>query len=205
MTAPRSCHVYVVDDDLGERHALEFLFESHGYRVKSFPSAESLLEQEPHLPGCVVTDLMMGAINGLALLEEIQRRVPELPVIVITGHGDVESAVRAMKHGALDFLEKPFSEDTLIARTRDALRLSRRRMAEREKRLEAQRLLATLTRREREIFHHLVEGRTNKVVAHALGISERTVENHRANILRKTGSSSLADLIGLARHAAAGD
>ncbi|MFQ5346426.1 MAG: response regulator transcription factor [Rhodothalassiaceae bacterium] len=205
MTTPEASRVYVVDDDPGERRALVFLFENHGYRVTAHASAESLLGDSPALPGCVVTDLMMGAVSGLALLVEVRRRHPELPVIVITGHGDVESAVRAMKSGALDFLEKPFSEDALLARTRDALALSRRLTEDRERRCEARRLLATLTAREREIFRLLAEGRTNKVVAYRLGISERTVENHRASILRKTGAQALADLIELARRAAAGD
>lgn len=188
--------VFVVDDDPAVRDALQLLLESEGYAVSSFPSAPSMLSAVgPESAGCVIADVRMPEVSGLDLILEMKNRNLRLPIIIITGHGDVPLAVEAMKRGAVDFLEKPFDDDALFAAvkralSRDAAEQSRysdeRRMSER---------FMSLTKREREILERLAEGYSNKVIAHDLGISVRTVEAHRANVMAKMRVRNLAELV----------
>jgi two-component system, LuxR family, response regulator FixJ len=192
--------VYVVDDDEAVRDSLEILLETSGHRVRTFVSAGAFLEAVSALgPGCVVLDVRMPEMDGLELQEELNRRGVGLPVIVMTGHGDVPIAVRAMKAGALDFLEKPFADEALLHGVRLGLDMSRRRVgrdggiAE-----EAAGRVALLTERERQVLEKLVDGLPNKSIAYDLGISPRTVEIHRARVMEKMRAKSLSELVRLA-------
>jgi two-component system, LuxR family, response regulator FixJ len=188
--------VLLVDDDADVRDSLRALLESAGYVVRDFESAKGLLT-DPALnrAGCLITDIRMPEMDGLALQEELAGRKIGLPVIVITGHGDVPLAVRAMKAGAVDFIEKPFDDHALIAAVRSALdrhAATKRREAFTS---EAQSRLACLSKREREVLDGLVAGHPNKIIAADLGISPRTVEIYRANVMTKMQAESLSDLV----------
>jgi two-component system response regulator FixJ len=190
--------VYVVDDDPDVRDSLRLLLEASDFTVEVFDSADSFLAQ-PHAPhACVVTDVRMPGMDGLALQEEISRRNEALPVIVMTGHADVPLAVKAMRAGAIDFLEKPFEHQALIASVKRALELQSQSMNRNAAAEAAEEAIAQLTERERQVFEHLVAGKPNKVIAFELDISPRTVEIHRARVMEKTGGRSLADLVRLA-------
>lgn len=190
--------VYVVDDDPGMRDSLKLLLRSEGYAVATFPSGDDFLRQaEPEVPGCLVTDLRMPGLSGLALQKELQRRGVNLPVIFITGHGDISSAVQAMKHGAIDFIEKPFSNATLLRRVEDCVERADSRREEDALRDQLQQRLAQLTPREREVMDYVVQGHSSKAIGRQLGISPKTVDIHRARILHKLGASSVANLIHL--------
>jgi len=201
MSAPS--YIHVVEDDAGVRDALLFLFESEGYRVRTYSAAEELLAVSLEPPACIITDLMLARMDGLILLEQLQERNALAPVIVITGYGDVSRAVTAMKHGAFEFVEKPYRPDLLVRCVGQALELSRRLAAAQADWAAAQDLLHRLTPRERQIFDRLVDGLPNKAIAHDLAISDRTVESHRASITRKLGVFGLAGLIALNRRAGA--
>jgi two-component system, LuxR family, response regulator FixJ len=188
-------HVFIVDDDPSIRDSMQLLLEVAGFRVCNFDSAKQFLANDRPKHGCLIADVRMPDMSGLELQEEIIRRHIELPVIIMTGHGDVPLAVRAMKAGAIDFLEKPFNDEILLASVRRALDVglqTRSRSAETSAAKEA---LALLTPRERRVLDKLVKGRSNKVAAHELGISPRTVEIHRAHIMDKMEASSLSDLV----------
>ena len=190
--------VYVVDDDADVRDSLRLLLSASDFRVEVFDSAHAFLEHAHAAHACLVTDVRMPGMDGLALQEELSRRGETLPVIIMTGHGDVPLAVRAMRAGAIDFLEKPFDGEALLASVDRALArrsedLSRGAAAE-----AAAGHLAHLTEREREVMDLLVLGKANKVIAFELDISPRTVEIHRARVMEKTGAKSLADLVRLA-------
>lgn len=188
-------HVFVVDDDPGVRDSLRILLEVAGFRVRSFASAKQFLDDDSVKQGCVIVDIRMPDMGGLALQEEIIRRQMELSVIVMTGHGDVPLAVRAIKAGAIDFLEKPFDAETMLASVRRAL-LTQSQVRGRNTQIKAAKdLLALLTPRERSVLDKLVRGRSNKATADKLGISPRTVEVHRARIMDKMAVSSLSDLV----------
>ncbi|HWA89429.1 MAG TPA: response regulator FixJ [Rhizomicrobium sp.] len=194
--------VYIVDDDASVRESLSVLLESAGLKVRQYASATSLLAEHPSEPGCIVTDVRMPEMDGLELQEQIAKRGWHHPVIVMTGHGDVPLAVRAMRAGASDFLEKPFSDEAIIEsvhRALDAGRRSRDKMAEIRA---AQELLDQLTPRERHVLDQLVAGRSNKVAAYELGISPRTIEIHRARIMDKMHARNLSDLVRTALAAA---
>ena len=194
--------VFVVDDDAPVRDSLAFLLEAAGFPVRTFASAEAFLDAlRPDWQGCLLTDVRMPGLSGVELQETLSRRGVELPVIVMTGHGDVPLAVRAMKAGAVDFLEKPFDDAQLIerleqCRAEDAARRARR--AARARRREA---LERLTPRERQVLACLVAGKPNKIIAAELGISPRTVEVHRARVLEKLGARSLPELVRIALEA----
>jgi two-component system, LuxR family, response regulator FixJ len=192
--------VYVVDDDEAVRDSLEILLDAVGHRVRTFASPRALLELAPSLgPGCAVLDVRMPEMDGLELQEELNARGVHLPVIVMTGHGDVPIAVRAMKAGALDFLEKPFADEALLHSVRLALDLSRHRAAGRGGIAEeAASRVAQLTDRERQVLDKLVDGLPNKTIAFDLGISPRTVEIHRARVMEKMQAKSLSELVRLA-------
>jgi two-component system response regulator FixJ len=191
--------VHVIDDDEAVRRSLAFLFETAGLAVCCHESAEAFLRLAPALKaGCVLTDLRMPGLDGLALQRRLGELGLHLPVIVMTGDGEVPVAVQALKAGALDFIEKPFDDATLLAAVRAALdadRRARERQAERDA-IAAR--LAGLTPRERQVLERLVAGQPSKTIAHELGASPRTIEVHRARVMEKTGARSLSELVRLA-------
>lgn len=195
MTDPRGT-VFVVDDDPGIRRSLELLMDSVGLEVACFAStAEFLDAYDPEAPGCLLLDIRLPSVSGLALQEQLREMHSKLPVIFITAHADVPLAVRAMHAGAFDFLEKPFNDQELIDRTQEALEHDARNRQHIGQYEEILARLGRLTAREREVMEHVVNGAANKVIAHDLGISERTVEIHRARVMEKMDASSLAQLI----------
>ena len=191
--------IYVIDDDEAVRQSIEFLLKTVGIDVRSFESAKAFLEVMPDIVGgCVVTDVRMPDITGIELLQRVREERPELPVIVITGHGDVPLAVEAMKLGAADFLEKPFDDDLLIASVRSALNQGADAAKRNAEVADIHDKLAALSNRERQVLEGLVAGKPNKVIAFDLGISPRTVEIYRANLMTKMGANSLSDLVRMA-------
>ena len=187
--------VHIVDDDDSVRDSLTVLLETAGFSVRAYASATAFLETASHAAGCVLTDVQMPELNGL----ELQRRMSEqgirLPVIVMTGHGDVPIAVEAMKAGAAEFLEKPFDDEQLLTAVTSALEVSERARDEAATVAETVRRLATLTPREHEVLDRLVTGQPNKTIAYDLGSSPRTVEVHRARVMEKMGARSLPELV----------
>ena len=196
MTKPFT--VYIVDDEEAVRDSLSVLLEMHGFQVQSFRSGMDFLAAVNSVaPGCVLCDLQMPEVDGLRLLAAMAATGVKLPVVMMTGFGQVASAVQAMKSGALDFLEKPLSEEQLLScleRAKADLALLK---VETERRSEASGRLSRLTPREKEIFDRLALGMQNKMVAQELDISPRTVELHRARIMEKLGATSLSDLVRL--------
>ena len=190
--------VFIVDDDAAVRRFLGGLIESVELRVEAYASAQDFLgAYEPGRPGCLVLDVRMPGMSGLELQRELVDRAIDLPVIVLTGHGNVQVAVHAMKAGAVDFIEKPFDNERLLDRIQKAVAESVRATSEQIKRNEIAIRLKQLTPRERQVLDLVVSGESNKGVARHLDISERTVEIHRANVMRKMRATSLADLVKL--------
>lgn len=191
--------IYVIDDDDAVRQSLEFLLKTAGLTVRGFEHARAFLEILPQVEhGVVVTDVRMPDISGIDLLRGLKQTNPDLPVIVITGHGDISLAVEAMKIGAVDFLEKPFDDDLLIASVRSALDRDAD-VAKRKAELgNISEKLAALSNRERQVLDGLVAGNANKTIAFDLGISPRTVEIYRANVMTKMAANSLSDLVRMA-------
>jgi two-component system response regulator FixJ len=191
--------VHVIDDDEAMRDSLAFLLGSAGIEVQTHASANIFLENLSNLnPGCIITDVRMPGLSGIDLLRRLRELKIDVPVVVITGHGDVPLAVEAMKIGALDFLEKPFDDEVLLASVRSALNrlgLDHKRQAERR---EVEGRLATLSKRERDVLQGLVVGKANKQIAYDLGISPRTIEVYRANLMAKMHATSLSDLVRMA-------
>lgn len=188
--------VFIVDDDPAIRIAMQALMESVGIAHEIFASGDDFLEHvEDGAAGCLVLDIRMPGLGGLELQEELLRRGSTLPVIFITGHGDVPMAVNAMQKGAVDFIQKPFRDQDLLDRIRDALNTDRERREERQKHVLVNEHIARLTKREREVFDLVVTGKPNKVIAYELGVSQRTVEIHRARVMEKMRARSLADLV----------
>ena len=188
--------VFVVDDDRAMRDSLRWLLESIGLTVRTYATAaEFLREHQPSQPGCLVLDVRMPGMSGLDLQAELVKRGAELPTIVVTGHAEVAMAVRAVKAGAIDFIEKPFSDQLLLDRVRQALEIDRQSREVRARREEARRRLASLSAREREVLELVAAGKANKEVAAALGLSTKTVEVHRAHVMSKMAVDSLAELI----------
>jgi two-component system, LuxR family, response regulator FixJ len=191
--------VHVIDDDEAMRQSLAFLLEAVGMEVQTYESAVAFLEVAPAVKaGCVITDVRMPGLSGVELLRQLRERKLGIPVIVITGHGDVPLAVEAMKIGAMDFLEKPFDDEALVASVRSALNQldqDRKREAERS---DIEGRLATLSNRERDVLQGLVAGLANKQIAYDLGISPRTIEIYRANLMTKMQAASLSDLVRMA-------
>jgi two-component system response regulator FixJ len=189
--------IHVVEDDQPMRDSLVELLEEAGYKARAYASGEELLARGTAAePGCVVSDLRMPGIDGLTLLRRLRADGSGLPLILITGHGDVPLAVNAMKAGAVDFLEKPFEPDALLGAIAMALRARSGGVAAEDGEAAGQRL-EKLTSREHEVLEHLVAGKSNKEAAEKLGISPRTVEFHRANIMEKTGAAGLPELVRL--------
>jgi FixJ family two-component response regulator len=188
--------IFVVDDDAAVRHSTEMLIRSMGLRAESFASAAEFLEDfDPQQPGCLILDIRMPGMSGLELQGHLNELNASIPVIFVTGHGDVPMAVKAMKAGAVDFIQKPFRDQELIDRVHAALdedKQKRRLEAERA-RIEAR--LEALTTRETEVMGLVVEGKPNKEIAFDLGLSPRTVEIHRARVMSKMEAASLPDLV----------
>ncbi|MES1202349.1 MAG: response regulator FixJ [Pseudomonadota bacterium] len=191
--------VYVIDDDEAMRESLSFLLRAHNFSVQTYDSAVSFLRVAPALaPGCIITDLRMPEMTGLQLARVLREGGMALPVIVITGHGDVPLAVEAMKAGVVDFLEKPFSDDLIFGTLNAAFQqLDCQSEAEAERAAILARL-GELTARERDVMTGLVAGHANKVIADDLGISPRTVEIYRANVMTKMKARSLSELVRVA-------
>jgi FixJ family two-component response regulator len=188
--------VFVVDDDPAVRDSVIWLLESVGLRVESFASAQAFLDcYEPSHPGCLLLDLRMPGMSGLELQQRLAARQALLPILFITGHGDVPTAVRALQSGAIDFILKPFNDQALLDRVQRALADDARRRERLAHRAEIAARLDSLTPRESEVMRRVVEGKANKVVGLELGISEKTVEVHRSNVMQKMQARSLADLI----------
>lgn len=190
--------VHVVDDDTAVRRSLAMLLRSAGHQVETYGSAEALLqaaEAARLAHGCIVLDVRMPGMDGLSLMEVLSRRDIHLPVVVVTGHGDIPLAVRAMRAGALDFVEKPYAEERILESVGAALASSRAADRQRVLAVQAQAKVAALSPREREVLAALVEGKANKVIGFDLGISPRTVEVHRANLMEKLGVRSLPEAV----------
>jgi two-component system response regulator FixJ len=198
----RSQTVLIVDDDKDVRDSLRALLESTGHAVNTYAGAKSLLSDDIAGCGCLITDVRMPGMDGLELQNEIVRRDISLPVIVITGHGDIPLAIQAMKAGAVDFLVKPFDNDTILASVAMALKLACRLRVHSAGVKAALQCLALLTPREREVFRLMVAGRSNKLMSHELNISNRTVEVHRGHIFKKMNTHSLSDLVRISLNAA---
>ena len=191
--------VYVIDDDDAVRQSLEFLLKTAGIAVRGFESAKAFLEILPGIKsGCVITDVRMPDMTGIELLRFIKQNNIDVPVIVITGHGDISLAVEAMKIGAVDFLEKPFDDNLLLASVRSALRKDADLVRQKTQTADIHRKLAELSNRERQVLEGLVAGKANKTIAFDLGISPRTVEIYRANLMTKMTANSLSDLVRMA-------
>ena len=191
--------VHVIDDDEAMRESLAFLLSAVGLEVRTYESALAFLEVAPNAEaGCVITDVRMPGLSGVDLLRRLRELKLGIPVIVVTGHGDVPLAVEAMKIGALDFLEKPFDDEVLLASVRSALNQLNQNQKRQAERNEIERRLAALSNRERDVLEGLVSGHANKQIAHDLGISPRTVEIYRANLMTKMQAASLSDLVRMA-------
>ena len=195
--------VHVVDDDEAIRDSLALLLGAAGFSVATYPSAEAFLITAPQGPGCLVIDVRMPGMGGLELQEELIRRGRRIPVIVVTGHAEVPLAVKAMKAGAVDFVEKPFDEQTIVASIRRAFDLGLEVAREEAEGSQIGRRLAQLTPREREVLDALVAGKPNKIIAYELSISPRTVEIHRARVMEKMAARTLSDLVRMALSVAA--
>jgi two-component system response regulator FixJ len=189
--------VHIVDDDEAVRQSLAFLLGSAGLSVRLYDSASAFLAGISGVKaGCLVTDMRMPDMTGIELLQQLRLRACKLPAIVITGHGDVPLAVEAMKAGAVDFIEKPFDQEALLRAVRAALELGRTETGGDDPAIAAR--LATLSERERQVLEGLVAGHPNKTIAYDLGISPRTVEVYRANLMTKMDAHSLSELIRMA-------
>jgi FixJ family two-component response regulator len=200
MNTPHpSSTVYIVDDDEAVRDSLRWLLEANGYRVRAYISAESFLEDyDPNQVGVLIADVRMPGMSGLELQEQLIARKAPLPIVFITGHGDVPMAVTTMKKGAIDFLEKPFNESDLREIVARMLEQATQRVSKFQAQRDHEAMLARLTAREQQVLERIVAGRLNKQIADDLGISIKTVEAHRANIMEKLEVTTVADLMKVA-------
>ncbi len=188
--------VYVVDDDQALRDALGLLMRSVGLRVACFSRSDEFLEQwRREHRGCLVLDIRMPGMGGLELQARLKEQGSLLPVIVITGHGDVPLAVRALKAGAVEFLEKPFNDQVLLDNVMRAMRIDAQQAVEAQRRDEIQRRLDQLTPREREVLGKIIAGRSNREMAAEMGVSQKTIEAHRSRVMEKSGAGSLSELV----------
>ncbi|MBT8079094.1 MAG: response regulator transcription factor [Gammaproteobacteria bacterium] len=188
--------IYIVDDDQAIRHAMGLLMKSVGLTCEIFESADEFLADHTNgRSGCLVLDIRMPGMGGLELQDKLRDLDCTLPIIFITGHGDIPMAVEAMQKGAFDFIQKPFRDQELLDRIQDALKTEREQRSRREKLSVVRDKLSRLTKREHEVFDLVVTGKPNKIIAHELGVSQRTVEIHRARVMEKMEARSLADLV----------
>ena len=196
---PKKGTVYVVDDDEAVRDSLQWLLEGKVYRVRCFDSAESFLSRyDPREVACLIVDIRMGGMTGLELQDKLVERRSPLPIVFITGHGDVPMAVDTMKKGAMDFIQKPFKEDDLVNLVERMLDSARESFSDHQNAANRDALLSKLTGREAQVLERIVAGRLNKQIADDLGISIKTVEAHRANIMEKLNANTVADLLKIA-------
>jgi len=193
--------VCIVDDDPLVQRALKRLLTTNGFQARVFCSAKEFLDQGAPMPGigCLVLDVKMPGLSGLDLQAELQQRGLRLPIVFITGHGTVPMSVQAMKQGAVDFLQKPFDSQTLIATIRKAIARSHQQAAVEHECLDLEQRFASLTLREREVFRLVVKGLLNKQIAAELGIVEKTVKVHRARVMQKMHADSLAEMVIMAQ------
>ncbi len=188
--------VFVVDDDQAMRNSLKWLIESVGVHVESYPSADEFLARfQSGRSGCLVLDVRMPGMSGLDLQEHLAEHNIKIPVVIITGHGDVPMAVRAMKHGAIDFIEKPFNDEVLLDAIRRAIAFEEHQRTHNSEHREVKERLSHLTPREREVMIMVTEGASNKEIANQLGVSAKTIEAHRARVMEKMQARSLAELV----------
>jgi two-component system response regulator FixJ len=190
--------VHLIDDDDAVRASLSFVLEMNDLPARTYASAPEFLETAGEAAGCVVTDVRMPEMSGLDLVRELKARGVELPVIVITGHGDVPLAVEAMRAGVIDFIEKPFDDEVLLKAIRMALDTRLESDVQTQERQRFEQMLATLSGREKDVLRGVVAGKMNKVIAYELGISPRTVEVYRANVMSKTQANGLSELVRIA-------
>ncbi len=196
---PKRGTVYVVDDDEAVLDSVQWLLEGQDYRVRCFESAEAFLARyDPREVACLIIDIRMDGMSGLELQDRLNERHSPLPMAFITGHGDVPLAVDTMKKGAMDFIQKPFNEDHLMPLVERMLEQARTSFAEHQQAASRDALLAKLTGREAQVLERIVAGRLNKQIADDLGISIKTVEAHRANIMEKLNANTVADLLKIA-------
>jgi len=202
---PKKGTVFVVDDDEAVRDSLQWLLEGKDYRVRCFDSAESFLSRyDPRELACLIVDIRMDGMSGIDLQNRLVDLRSPLPIVFITGHGDVPMAVETMKKGAVDFVQKPFQEEELVRLVEQMLAMARDNFAEYQTALNRESLLAKLTTREAQVLERIVAGRLNKQIADDLNISIKTVEAHRANIMEKLGAKTVADLLRIALAQSAG-
>ena len=198
MRAHAAATICIVDDDAAFSDSLRWLLQSSGYNVAAYTSAESFLaESDPTQPGCLVLDIRMPGMSGLELQDELKRRAIILPIIFVTGHGDVPMAVSAVKKGAAEFIEKPFNDQAFLGLVENALKLDASQRREQARKMSVASRVATLTQREREVMQHVVAGKMNKTIANELAVSIKTVEAHRAKVMQKMGADSVAELVQL--------
>ena len=196
---PKKGTVYVVDDDEGVRDSLQWLLEGKDYRVRCYDSAETFLSRyDAREVACLIVDIRMGGMTGLELQDRLVERKSPLPIVFITGHGDVPMAVDTMKKGAMDFIQKPFQEEALVNLVERMLEQAKETFSEHQQSASRDALLAKLTTREAQVLERIVAGRLNKQIADDLGISIKTVEAHRANIMEKLNANTVADLLKIA-------
>ena len=191
--------VFVVDDDQAMRNSLKWLIESVGVQVESFASADEFLRQyQAGRSGCLVADVRMPGMSGLDLQDYLVEHRIRIPVVIITGHGDVPMAVRAMKSGAVDFIEKPFNDEVLLDAIRRAIAFEEQQRSHESEHHQIEQRLASLTPREHEVMDMVTEGKSNKEIANTLGVSAKTIEAHRARVMEKMQAGSLAELVRMA-------
>ncbi len=196
---PKKGTVYVVDDDEAVRDSLQWLLEGKDYRVRCFDSAESFLSRyDAREVACLIADIRMGGMTGLELQNRLIEHHSPLPIVFITGHGDVPMAVDTMKKGAMDFIQKPFKEDQLLGLVERMLDHAKDSFTDHQLAANRDALLSKLTLRESQVLERIVAGRLNKQIADDLGISIKTVEAHRANIMEKLNANTVADLLKIA-------
>ena len=201
MTDKPTC-VFVIDDDDSVRRSLKVLLESLNYDVETFASGEQFLARKPfHGIGCIILDVRMPGLSGLDLQEQLIQTEHPMPIVFITGHGDLPMGIDAMKKGAVDFLPKPFDDEQLITAVELALEKERKARAEFDRLHSFRECLKTLSPREYDVFRQVITGRLNKQIAAALNIAEQTVKIHRARVMRKLKVDSLAELVRLAENA----
>ncbi len=196
---PKKGTVYVVDDDEAVRDSLQWLLEGKDYRVRCFDSAETFLNRyDAKEVACLIVDIRMAGMSGLELQDKLIEKNSPLPVVFITGHGDVPMAVDTMKKGAMDFIQKPFKEDELVPLVEQMLEKAKVSFADHQHAASRDALMSKLTTREAQVLERIVAGRLNKQIADDLGISIKTVEAHRANIMEKLNANTVADLLKIA-------
>ena len=201
MTDP-DASVFIVDDDSLIRHALESLFKSVGLKAYTFPSAQEFLDTDhPEVPSCLILDIRMPSISGLDLQRKLAEKGVEIPIIFITGHGTVPMSVKAMKAGAVDFLQKPFEDQELLDAAQRSIELDRQKRKEKKEISDIKRGVKSLTSREYGVFVLVITGLLNKQIAAEMDLSENTVKSHRASIMKKMNAESLADLVRFAEKA----